>query len=239
MSEHEKPRARGTGSLTLVAARGSRATARTASGTKRSTHSDEPRQGGSLVAEAGEDRRYPAHVTPDARKLRVEDLLELVRLDYPRKQNGAPDGITENRARSHLRDLRRLDGDARHHRQGRGVRRRAARDARRRGRDLNRELALLRRGFKLAVRKGRIPTAPAVSMRSEAGNERQGFIDPADFEVFLRELRQRDAVVADLTERAYSPCCVARTSATSSGRCSCSTWRPARSWVANCGCRAP
>ena len=68
---------------------------------------------------------------------------------------------------------------------------------------LNRELALLRHGFKLAVRKGRIPTAPAVTMRSEAGNERQGFIEPADFEVFLRELRQRDAVVADMVEAAY------------------------------------
>jgi integrase len=44
---------------------------------------------------------------------------------------------------------------------------------------------------------------PSISMRSEAGNERQGFIDPADFEVFLSELRQRDAAVAEMVEAAY------------------------------------
>jgi hypothetical protein len=50
---------------------------------------------------------------------------------------------------------------------------------------VNRELAVLRRGFTLAVRKGMLPTMPAFTLRSEAGNERQGFVDAADFEGLL------------------------------------------------------
>jgi integrase len=68
---------------------------------------------------------------------------------------------------------------------------------------LNRELSVLLRGYKLAVRKGMLPSMPAVTLRSEAGNERQGFVDPADFEALLGELRQRDHVVADLVDTAY------------------------------------
>jgi integrase len=68
---------------------------------------------------------------------------------------------------------------------------------------INRELSALRRGFRLAVRKGLLPTMPAITLRSEVGNERTGFIDPADFEALLGELRERDAVVADMVETAY------------------------------------
>jgi integrase len=68
---------------------------------------------------------------------------------------------------------------------------------------VNRELAVLRRGFTLAVRKGMLPTMPAFTLRSEAGNERQGFVDAADFEGLLGELRTREAVVADTVEAAY------------------------------------
>src|SRR5262245_8073003 len=35
---------------------------------------------------------------------------------------------------------------------------------------VNRELAILRHGYKLAVRKGLLPSAPHVAMRSEQGN---------------------------------------------------------------------
>src|SRR5262249_34509826 len=70
---------------------------------------------------------------------------------------------------------------------------------------VNRELAALRRAFRLAVRKQLLPTMPHVTLRRE-DNTRQGFLDPADFDVLLRELRARDAVVADVVECAYFTC---------------------------------
>jgi len=70
---------------------------------------------------------------------------------------------------------------------------------------VNRELAALRRAFRLAVRKGLLPYMPHVTLRSE-DNTREGFLDPADFEAFLAELGARDALVADVTECAYFTC---------------------------------
>jgi integrase len=70
---------------------------------------------------------------------------------------------------------------------------------------VNRELAQLRRGFRLAVQKGMLPTMPHMTVRRE-DNVRQGFIDPAEFEAFLDDLRQRDAVVADVADCAFSTC---------------------------------
>jgi site-specific recombinase XerD len=67
---------------------------------------------------------------------------------------------------------------------------------------VNRELAMLRHGFQLTVRKNLIPSAPAISMRSERGNERQGFVTPEQFDGFLIQLKRRDGVVADVAEAA-------------------------------------
>jgi integrase len=46
---------------------------------------------------------------------------------------------------------------------------------------------------------------PTIKLRPES-NARQGFLDPPDLEAFLAELRQCDAVVADVTEAAYFTC---------------------------------
>ena len=53
---------------------------------------------------------------------------------------------------------------------------------------VNRELSVLRRGFKLAVKKQLLPSMPAITMRSEEGNEREGFVDPPEFDALVRGL---------------------------------------------------
>jgi integrase len=52
---------------------------------------------------------------------------------------------------------------------------------------VNRELAALRRAFRLAVRQRRLSVAPAFDLLAEH-NARQGFIEPADFEAVVAHL---------------------------------------------------
>jgi integrase len=52
---------------------------------------------------------------------------------------------------------------------------------------VNRELAALRKAFSLAVRQKRIAAAPAIAMLAE-NNARQGFLEPADFEMIAKNL---------------------------------------------------
>jgi integrase len=47
---------------------------------------------------------------------------------------------------------------------------------------VNRELAALRRMFKLAVRKGKLPAAPHIELLDESENVREGFLEPPEFE---------------------------------------------------------
>jgi integrase len=47
---------------------------------------------------------------------------------------------------------------------------------------VNRELAALRRMFKLAVRKGKLPASPHIETLDESGNVREGFLEPPEFE---------------------------------------------------------
>ena len=54
---------------------------------------------------------------------------------------------------------------------------------------INRELAALRKAFRLAVRQKRIGVAPAITMLSE-NNARQGFLEPADFESIVKNLSE-------------------------------------------------
>lgn len=67
---------------------------------------------------------------------------------------------------------------------------------------INRELAALRRMFRLAVKKGKLPSMPDISLLAE-DNVRDGFVDPPDFTAFLTALRTQDADAADAAEFAY------------------------------------
>jgi integrase len=71
---------------------------------------------------------------------------------------------------------------------------------------VNRELAALRRAFRIAVRKQLLPTMPVVTLLPE-DNVREGFIDPPEFARLLAALRVLDAAdVADAAEFAYLTC---------------------------------
>jgi integrase len=144
-------------------------------------------------------------VDPSARKLDFQDMLTLVREDAHRKGNRTAGrlGTTERPTEivKHLTSY--FSGPVLHltsddvDKYGDQRIEEGAQPA-----TVNRELAVLRRGVKLALRKGLIPKAPAVSLRRE-DNARQGFIDPPDFDRLLEALRARDEDAADLIEAAY------------------------------------
>lgn len=144
----------------------------------------------------------PAFVPPDAQRVLFIDLADLVRRDYARKGNRSTARLED--ALGHLADVfgrdRALDITA--------ERVDAYVDARRAegaaNATINRELATLRRGFRLAVHRRRLPMAPAIQLLDESGNVRDGFVEPADFDVILAGLRDAgDPDVADVAEWAY------------------------------------
>jgi integrase len=200
-------RERGTGSLRL---RGGIWWARYHHGGKlveESTGERDERKARTVLRQKVKRADTPLFIDPSARKLSFDDLIALVRADAARKGNrtarrlgtatepGAP--VAHLAATFGGWPALAITSDA-VDRYGDGRLAAGAKPA-----TLNRELSVLLRGFRLAVRKGMLPTMPAVTLRSEAGNERQGFVDPADFEALLGELRQREDVVADLVETAY------------------------------------
>src|SRR5262249_43935998 len=72
---------------------------------------------------------------------------------------------------------------------------------------INRELAALRRAFRLAVAKNLLPTMPAITLLSEADNVREGVVDPPEFAALLPKLAGLGAAaVADAAEFAYLTC---------------------------------
>jgi integrase len=73
---------------------------------------------------------------------------------------------------------------------------------------VNRDLSALKRMFSLATGAPPLgvvllPTAPRIGLLDESNNVREGFVEPADFEVLLTELRQREAAVADIVEALF------------------------------------
>ena len=67
---------------------------------------------------------------------------------------------------------------------------------------INRELAALRRMFRLAVNKGMLPSVSAITLLKE-DNVREGFVEPSDFDALLAALRDGESDVADVVEFAY------------------------------------
>jgi hypothetical protein len=148
----------------------------------------------------------PAFIPPSATKVTFETLCALLKADYARKHRRSARRLAgDHGPLGHLADtfagwpaLRITATDVDAYADARIAA--GAQPA-----TLNRELAALRRMFKLAVKKAILPSAPAIELRPEE-NARQGFLDPGDFDALLGELRQRDAVVADVTEAAYFTC---------------------------------
>jgi len=66
---------------------------------------------------------------------------------------------------------------------------------------VNRDLAILRRAFRLAVGQKRVSAAPTVTLLEE-NNVRQGFVEPADFEAVVENLPEH---LRDFARFAYIP----------------------------------
>ena len=149
-----------------------------------------------------EASKRPKFDSPQAKKLRFEDLCDLVRQDYKRKRN-------RSSIESKLAQLAKVFAGDRAltittARIDQYIEAREA--AKARPATINRELEALRRAFRLAVKKDLLPTMPAVTLLPE-DNAREGFIDPAEFAALLAELTTLGAPdVADAAEFAYLTC---------------------------------
>jgi integrase len=169
---------------------------------RESAHTKKEAEAKKFLDKRREESKTPAFVSPDAMKLRFEDLCDLLRADYRRRGN-------RSRLESKLTRLAevfagdraleittaRVDAYA-DHRTASG-----AKPA-----TVNRELAALRRAFKVALRKQLLPSMPVVTLLPE-DNVREGFVDQAEFEALLAKLREFDAAdVADAAEFAYRTC---------------------------------
>ena len=200
-------RERGSGSLRL---RGATWWVRYHHGGKlveESTHTTDEQQARRILRQKTKRADTPLFIDPAARKLTFAQLIDLARADAARRGNrtagrlgtAAQPGRTVAHLAATFGDMLAL------HITADAIDRYA--DARitagAKPATVNRELSVLRRGFKLAVKKQLLPSMPAVTLRSEAGNEREGFIDPPEFDALLAELRPRDACIADLVEAGY------------------------------------
>jgi site-specific recombinase XerD len=143
----------------------------------------------------------PAFVDPAARKLSLPALLDVARREHARRGNRSRLEYKLAHLAAHFGDTPALAITS------------EAVDAYADARlaagaqpgTVNRELAALRRAFRLVVRKDLLPRMPHVTLRRE-DNTRQGFLDPPDFAALLAALRDRDPLVADVTECAYFTC---------------------------------
>jgi integrase len=142
----------------------------------------------------------PLFIDPQARRLTFEQLAELVRADYQRKGNRSVRKLDEQlrHLADHFDGWQALAITSDHVDRYADERLATAKPA-----TVNRELSALRRAYRIAVRKGLVPSMPAITLRSEADNVRQGFLDVGDLDPLLAELRQRDAVAADIGEAAF------------------------------------
>src|SRR5262249_31676295 len=155
------------------------------------------------LAEQREKAKTPTFVSPQAKKLRFEDLCDLLRLDYKRKRNRSRFEYRLARLAEVFAGDRALDITT--DRIDRYIE--AREKAKARPATINRELAALRRAFRLAVKKNLLPTMPAITLLSEADNVREGFVDPPEFAALLSKLRELGAAdVADAAEFAYLTC---------------------------------
>lgn len=124
-------------------------------------------------------------VTPQNQRRTIHELNEALRQDYELRGKLSPQGsshlarvdkdfgqflaatLSAERIDAYIRE-RLEQGDA--------------------ASSINRTCQLLGQGYKLAIRRGHLAQAPAIRHLSEAGNERQGFLDEPEFRKLLSEL---------------------------------------------------
>jgi integrase len=143
----------------------------------------------------------PQYIAPNACKVTIADLAELIREDYRRRGN-------RSRVEVRLAHLLETFAPGTKALTVTSVQVDQYLDARIAAgaavATANREGACLRHMFRLGVKKDLLPkwSIPEIELRPE-DNVREGFLEPAELDALLAELRARDAVVADLTEVAF------------------------------------
>ena len=125
-------------------------------------------------------------VGPDVDRTTFEDLGEMIRNDYKVNERDSIDRL--ERSLAHLKEI---FGGARaaemtEDRIAVYVTKRKEQDCAENA-TVNRELAALKRAFRLAERAGRVARRPYIAMLKE-NNARKGFLDPEQFEAVLRHL---------------------------------------------------
>ncbi|HEV7734579.1 MAG TPA: site-specific integrase [Candidatus Binatia bacterium] len=143
------------------------------------------------------------YLAPRTKTVTLETLREIVAADYKRKENKSLRRVAECYARladvfSRVKATQITTERLERYTAGRI-------DEKAKPATINYELALLRRGFRLAVRNKRLPQAaiPFFPMLA-VNNVRTGFIDAADFDALIAELRTKRPVIADACEFAYA-----------------------------------
>jgi integrase len=147
------------------------------------------------------DAGTPRYVAPQAERLRFEALCDLIRRDYERKGNRSAIQYKLDHLADHFGGWAALAISTEAVEKYTDARMEAGAAVA----TVNRELAALRRMFRLAVKTGRLPSMPTIELRPE-NNARQGFLDPPDLEVALAALRGCEPVIADVTEAAFFTC---------------------------------
>jgi hypothetical protein len=170
---------------------------------RESAHTTDQEKAKKFLHTRREASKTPTFVSPQAKKLRFEDLCDLLRLDYKRKRNRSRLESKLTRLAEVFAGDRALDITT--DRIDRYIE--AREKAKARPATINRELAALRRAFRLAVDKKLLPTMPAITLLSEADNVREGFVDAPEFAALLAKLTELGAAdVADAAEFAYLTC---------------------------------
>jgi len=143
----------------------------------------------------------PAFVPPAAAKLTFEHLCEMLRADYRRKANRSTGKLDAklNHLAEHFAGAKAVSITTKRVTEYADARLASGAKCA----TVNLELAALRRAFRVAVELDEYPASSVPKITTpDPKNARRVFLDPADAEAFMAELRQRESVVADVVELA-------------------------------------
>jgi integrase len=165
-----------------------------------SSRSTERKDAEKLLRQRLREVHKPNFVDPSKQqRWTLDDMLEQIRLDYERKQNRSYSGIKF--AFQHLQEgfkfhrVIDITGEKVEQYRDKRLQAGAARAS------VNRELAALRRGYKLMLEKRMISEAPVIKLL-EGENVRQGFLSVGDFYSLLEKIENQD--VRDIIEFLYN-----------------------------------
>jgi integrase len=169
-----------------------------------SSKTSDEKQAKNLLRERLKDADTERHEPPQARRVRFEDLCDLIRRDYARKRNRSRIEQRLAHPLSVFAGRRALDITSEAIEQMIDARIAAGASIA----TANRDAAAVRRMFRLVVKKKILPkgSVPDIELRPEEDNARQDFLEAADLDAFLAALREREPVVADVTEAAFYTC---------------------------------